>query len=73
VIKMNYMRQKHREMQKEFLKLSPAQRVERMDELFIEGLALYAYQRGVPLDEAYKEISKRGRFFTEDVRQREEL
>ena len=56
---------KHRKMQEEFLKLSPAQRVDMMDRLFLEGVELFAYQKGISIDEAYKEVNRRDRFFTE--------
>jgi hypothetical protein len=56
---------KHRKMQEEFLKLSPAQRVDMMDQLFLEGLEFFAYQKGISIDEAYKEINRRDKFFTE--------
>ena len=46
-------------MQEEFLKLSPAQRVDMMDRLFLEGLEFFAYQKGISIDEAYKEINQR--------------
>jgi hypothetical protein len=52
-------------MQEEFLKLSPAQRVDMMDQLFLEGLEFFAYQKGISIDEAYKEINRRDKFFTE--------
>jgi len=50
---------KHRKMQEEFLKPSPTQRVDMMDQLFVEGLELFAYQKGISIDEAYKEINQR--------------
>jgi hypothetical protein len=51
---MNIMEQKRKEMKEEFLRLTPLQRIRRMNAVFNEIISLKAKNRGVKEYEIYR-------------------
>jgi hypothetical protein len=56
---MNIMQKKREEMKKEFLSLTPLQRIRQMNVIFNDIIALKAKTKGISEYEVYKEYLKR--------------
>jgi hypothetical protein len=56
---MNIMQKKREEMKKEFLSLTPLQRIRQMNAIFNDIIALKAKTKGISEYEVYKEYLKR--------------